>query len=180
MNEKIIEILMNTNDKDTVEEYKKLLESGDLEEFLIEVKVPEVKRMLPQNDMLPDVIMEAFQRKSMKLKKMKIKDARKVIRDEEVEKLVDMSTVEREAIESVEEDAIVFIDEIDKICTKYKDSSSMNPSSEGVQRDLLPIIEGTTVNTQYGMVKTNHILFICSGAFHKVKPSDVRFSIFNF
>jgi ATP-dependent HslUV protease ATP-binding subunit HslU len=86
-----------------------------------------------------------------------------------------MSVVEREALESVEQEAIVFIDEIDKICSKYKESSSVNPSSEGVQRDLLPIIEGTTINTQYGMVKTNHILFICSGAFHKVKPSDVSF-----
>eukprot|EP01080_Neovahlkampfia_damariscottae_P005948 gene5948-9777_t len=161
VNEKIIEILMNTKDKQTVEEYKELLQNGELEEFQIEISVPEVKRM-PQNEMIPEVILDALQH------------ARNVIRDAEVEKLVDMSTVEREAIELVEEEAIVFIDEIDKICTKYKESSSsLNPSSEGVQRDLLPIIEGTTVNTQFGMVKTNHILFICSGAFHKVKPSDM-------
>lgn len=99
-----------------------------------------------------------------KTKKMKIGDAYKVLMDEECDKLLDEETVTRAAVRAVENDGIVFIDEIDKITGKDERRGG-DVSREGVQRDLLPLIEGTTVSTKYGMVKTDHILFICSGAF---------------
>ena len=107
-----------------------------------------------------------------KNKKLKVEQACKLLVDEECDKLLDNDMITREAIKAVENDGIVFIDEIDKITGK-SDSSRGDISREGVQRDLLPLIEGTTVSTKYGMVKTDHILFICSGAFHLAKPSDL-------
>lgn len=106
-----------------------------------------------------------------KAKKMKVGDAYKILMEEESDKLLDNDIVIREAINSVENDGIVFIDEIDKITGKS--DSRADISREGVQRDLLPLIEGTAVTTKYGVVKTDHILFICSGAFHLAKPSDM-------
>jgi ATP-dependent HslUV protease ATP-binding subunit HslU len=108
-----------------------------------------------------------------KRKKMRIGDAREVIIQEEAEKLVDQQNVAREAIERVEQSGIVFLDEIDKIAGRQQASHGPDVSREGVQRDLLPIVEGTTVNTKYGMVKTDHILFIAAGAFHVAKPADL-------
>jgi len=119
-------------------------------------------------DMLPGL----FGGKS-KMKKMRIGDARPIITQEEAEKLVDQQNVAREAIERVEQSGIVFLDEIDKIAGRQNASHGPDVSREGVQRDLLPIVEGTTVNTKYGMVKTDHILFIAAGAFHVSKPSDL-------
>ena len=119
-------------------------------------------------DMLPGL----FGGKS-KRKKMRIGDAREIIVQEEAEKLVDQQNVAREAIERVEQSGIVFLDEIDKIAGRQNASHGPDVSREGVQRDLLPIVEGTTVNTKYGMVKTDHILFIAAGAFHVSKPSDL-------
>jgi ATP-dependent HslUV protease ATP-binding subunit HslU len=119
-------------------------------------------------DMLPGL----FGGKS-KRKKMRIGDARPIIVQEEAEKLVDQQNVAREAIERVEQSGIVFLDEIDKIAGRQNASHGPDVSREGVQRDLLPIVEGTTVNTKYGMVKTDHILFIAAGAFHVSKPSDL-------
>lgn len=107
-----------------------------------------------------------------KTRKLKVKDALKALIDEESDKLLDNENITAEAIKAVENDGIVFIDEIDKITGK-SESSRGDISREGVQRDLLPLIEGTTVSTKYGMVKTDHILFICSGAFHLAKPSDM-------
>ncbi len=107
-----------------------------------------------------------------KTRKLKVSEAFKVLIDEESDKLLDNETIIAEAIKAVENDGIVFIDEIDKITGK-SDSARGDISREGVQRDLLPLIEGTTVSTKYGMVKTDHILFICSGAFHLSKPSDM-------
>lgn len=103
---------------------------------------------------------------------MTVKEALDILLVEESDKLLDNDAVVKEAILSVENNGIVFIDEIDKITGK-SDSSRGDISREGVQRDLLPLIEGTTVSTKYGMVKTDHILFICSGAFHLAKPSDL-------
>jgi ATP-dependent HslUV protease ATP-binding subunit HslU len=119
-------------------------------------------------DMLPGL----FGGKS-KRKKMRIGDARPLIVQEEAEKLVDQQNVAREAIERVEQSGMVFLDEIDKIAGRQSASGGPDISREGVQRDLLPIVEGTTVNTKYGMVKTDHILFIAAGAFHVSKPSDL-------
>jgi len=119
-------------------------------------------------DMMPGL----FGGKS-KRKKMRIGDARPIIVQEEAEKLVDQQNVAREAIDRVEQSGMVFLDELDKIAGRQSASGGPDVSREGVQRDLLPIVEGTTVNTKYGMVKTDHILFIAAGAFHVSKPSDL-------
>jgi ATP-dependent HslUV protease ATP-binding subunit HslU len=105
-------------------------------------------------------------------RKIKIADSYKILIDEEADKLVDQDAVTKEAINAVETSGIVFLDEIDKVCAKT-DARGGDVSREGVQRDLLPLIEGTTVSTKHGSVKTDHILFIASGAFHIAKPSDL-------
>jgi ATP-dependent HslUV protease ATP-binding subunit HslU len=107
-----------------------------------------------------------------KKRKLKIKDAFKVLQEEEAAKLVNQEDLKQKALEAVEQHGIVFIDEIDKIC-KRGDSSGPDVSREGVQRDLLPLVEGSTITTKHGMVKTDHILFIASGAFQMAKPSDL-------
>src|SRR5881394_1636115 len=158
------------------------LDEGKLDEREIEIDVkeqsfPSFEIFTPQGveemginvkDMLPGL----FGGKS-KRKKMRIGDAREIIVAEEAEKLVDQQNVAREAIERVEQSGIVFLDEIDKIAGRQTAAHGPDVSREGVQRDLLPIVEGTTVNTKYGMVKTDHILFIAAGAFHVSKPSDL-------
>ncbi|MGB1221714.1 MAG: HslU--HslV peptidase ATPase subunit, partial [Alcanivoracaceae bacterium] len=107
-----------------------------------------------------------------KPKKLKIRDAMRLLRDEEAARLVNEDELKGRAVDLVEQSGIVFIDEIDKVA-KRGDTSGTDVSREGVQRDLLPLIEGSTVNTKYGMVKTDHILFIASGAFHLSRPSDL-------
>ena len=159
------------------------LDEGRLEEREIEIDVkdqggfPSFEIFTPQGveemgvnvkDMLPGL----FGGRS-KRKKMRIGEAREIIIAEEAEKLVDQQNVAREAIERVEQSGIVFLDEIDKIAGRQQASTGPDISREGVQRDLLPIVEGTTVNTKYGMVRTDHILFIAAGAFHVSKPSDL-------
>ena len=117
-------------------------------------------------------IMGNIMPKKKKKRKTKISEARKVIAQEEAQKLIDMEAVQKEAIDRVQDSGIVFIDEIDKVAGGGK-SQGPDVSREGVQRDLLPIVEGSNVNTKYGVVKTDHILFIASGAFHVSKPSDL-------
>jgi len=107
-----------------------------------------------------------------KKRKLKIKDAFKALQEEEAAKIVNQDDIKEKAIFAVEQNGIVFIDEIDKIC-KRGDSSGPDVSREGVQRDLLPLIEGSTVSTKHGMIKTDHILFVASGAFQMSKPSDL-------
>lgn len=106
-------------------------------------------------------------------KRLKIREVMEIYTDEEAGKLIDHEDLTRRAIESVENNGIVFIDEIDKIAGGAERHGSGDVSREGVQRDLLPLIEGTSVKTKYGWVKTDHVLFICSGAFHLSKPSDL-------
>src|SRR5438309_5626225 len=158
------------------------LDEGKLEEREIEIDVKEqsfpsfeifsaqgVEEMgVNVKDMLPGL----FGGRSKK-KKMRVGDAREILVQEEADKLVDQQNVAREAIDRVEQSGIVFLDEIDKIAGRQQASHGPDVSREGVQRDLLPIVEGTTVNTKYGMVKTDHILFIAAGAFHVSKPSDL-------
>jgi ATP-dependent HslUV protease ATP-binding subunit HslU len=167
---------------ETREKLGSWLDEGRLDEREVEIDVKEqsypsfeifsaqgVEEMgVNVKDMLPGL----FGGKS-KRKKMRIGDARPIIVQEEAEKLVDQQNVAREAIERVEQSGIVFLDEIDKIAGRQNAAHGPDVSREGVQRDLLPIVEGTTVNTKYGMVKTDHILFIAAGAFHVSKPSDL-------
>ena len=118
-------------------------------------------------------IMGNMMPKKKKKRKTSIADARNLIAQEEAQKLIDMEQVQKEAIQRVENTGIVFIDEIDKVASGGNKSQGPDVSREGVQRDLLPIVEGSNVNTKYGVVKTDHILFIASGAFHVAKPSDL-------
>jgi ATP-dependent HslUV protease ATP-binding subunit HslU len=107
-----------------------------------------------------------------KTRKLRVRDALKLLREEEAAKMVNEEDVKLRAVESVEQNGIVFLDEIDKIC-KRSDYGGPDVSREGVQRDLLPLVEGCTVSTKFGMIRTDHILFIASGAFHLSKPSDL-------
>ncbi|MFN3781351.1 MAG: ATP-dependent protease ATPase subunit HslU, partial [Candidatus Kapaibacteriota bacterium] len=121
---------------------------------------------------IQDMVSQLFPKKRVR-RKMTVAEARNQILKEETEKLIDMERVVKEALERAENMGIIFIDEIDKIASSQGKGVGPDVSREGVQRDLLPIVEGTTVNTKYGPVKTDHILFIASGAFHVSKPSDL-------
>ena len=169
----------------TREKFRRMLQDGKLEDRELEVSLSESKSMpmveimttSGMEDMqsnLQDAFSKIFPRK-MKNRKMKVPEALDAVTKEEMEKLVDMDQVIKEALRRTEESGIVFLDEIDKIASSGGGSGGHGPevSREGVQRDLLPIVEGATVSTKHGMVKTDHILFIASGAFHISKPSDL-------
>lgn len=111
--------------------------------------------------------------KDQKRRKVKVKEALKILKDEEIQRLIEMEEVVKKAIERTEQHGVIFIDEIDKIASREKAGHGPEVSREGVQRDILPIVEGSRVNTKYGIVKTDHILFIAAGAFHVSKPSDL-------
>jgi ATP-dependent HslUV protease ATP-binding subunit HslU len=154
-----------------------LLEENEVELDVAEDRMPTVEMFTPQGMEsmgidLKDMFGGLMGRKSKK--RMTVAEARRVLVAEEQEKLIDRSQVESEAISRVEESGIVFLDEIDKICSR-EDAGGRGPdvSREGVQRDLLPIVEGTHVNTRYGVVRTDHVLFIAAGAFHVSRPADL-------
>ena len=167
-------------DKGTRQVFRKKLREGQLDdkEIEIEVALPQmgVEIMAPPGmEDMTNQLQGMFQNlgaDKSKKKKLKIKDAFKVLVEEESSKLVNQEDLKEQAIESLEQNGIVFIDEIDKIC-KREGTGSADVSREGVQRDLLPLVEGSTVSTKHGMVKTDHILFITSGAFQMSKPSDL-------
>lgn len=166
----------------TRERFRVMLLKGDLDERMIELDVssngsPMMQILGPFNleelgINMQDVFGNMMPKKTKK-RKMSIADARKSLMQEEIQKLIDMESVTKEAILRTEQSGIVFIDEIDKITGAQGHSGGPDVSREGVQRDLLPIVEGSTVMTKYGPVKTDHILFMASGAFHTSKPSDL-------
>ena len=160
--------------------FRKQLREGKLDDTEIEVKLnqsmPNVQLMGPpgMEEMTQQLqgMFAGLQQGKTRSKKMKISEALKEITDEEAAKLVDEEAIKTEALHNVEENGIVFIDEIDKVA-KRGEFTGADVSREGVQRDLLPLVEGSTITTKYGSVKTDHILFIASGAFHMSKPSDL-------
>jgi ATP-dependent HslUV protease ATP-binding subunit HslU len=186
-NERILDVLVPSSGlpfdhfSETREKMRKMLKDGVLEEREIEIEVE--KKFLPfvevisqqgveaMNLDIPPELEDIFPKKKQK-KRMKIKDARKYFFQEEAKKLINMDEVIQEALRRAQENGIIFIDEIDKIVSKGE-TFGPDVSREGVQRDLLPVVEGTTVVTKYGVVKTDHILFIAAGAFSRARPSDL-------
>jgi len=161
------------------EQVRQQLRDGLLEDQFIEIEVLEAPKGsnldLGNEGMsiaIGNIFGEMFPQKK-KRKKVRVKDARKVLREQEAQNLIDMDLVTSEALENAEQNGIIFIDEIDKIASGSGYRSGADVSREGVQRDILPIVEGSVVNTKYGPVKTDHILFIGAGAFHISKPTDL-------
>lgn len=167
-------------DNSTRQKFRKKLREGELDdkEIDIEVSLPSMQAEIfapPGMEELTQQIQGMFQNLGggrKKSRKLKISEALKVLADEEAAKLVNDEEVKTEAVRSVEQNGIVFLDEIDKIASR-SDSHGADVSRQGVQRDLLPLVEGTTISTKYGMIRTDHVLFIASGAFHLAKPSDL-------
>lgn len=188
--ERLLDILLpkkpgfseENSDSNTREKFRRMLKTGELDEREVEADIEEQG---PQVEVLTNMGMDELgmnigdMMKNMfpnrkKKRKMKIKEARTVIEMEEAARLIDMEDVKKDALRRVEQTGIIFLDEIDKICAREGAAhKGGDVSREGVQRDLLPIVEGSTVNTKHGMVNTSHILFIAAGAFHMAKPSDL-------
>ena len=161
------------------EQVRQQLREGLLEEQYIEIQVtdaPKTNNLDLGNEGMSIAIGNIFgdmAPKKMKNKKVKVKDARKILREEEAQNLIDMDQVTDDALQNAEQNGIIFIDEIDKIASGSGYRSGADVSREGVQRDILPIVEGSVINTKHGPVKTDHILFIGAGAFHTAKPTDL-------
>ena len=170
----------STDNSSTRQVFRKKLREGKLDDKEIEIDIAAqpmgVEIMAPPGmEDMTSQLQSMFQNMSgekTNKRKLKIKDAFKALQEEEAAKIVNNDDIKAKALEAVEQNGIVFVDEIDKIC-KRGDSSGPDVSREGVQRDLLPLVEGSTVSTKHGMVKTDHILFIASGAFQMAKPSDL-------
>ncbi|UWR45092.1 ATP-dependent protease ATPase subunit HslU [Phaeobacter inhibens] len=183
--ERVIDAIAGTDARDATRDmFRKKLKAGELDDTVIELDVSDTSNPMggmfeipgqPGGNMgmmnLGDLFGKAMGGRTTR-KRMTVANSYDVLIGEEADKLLDDETVTKAALESVEQNGIVFLDEIDKVCTR-QDARGGDVSREGVQRDLLPLIEGTTVSTKYGPVKTDHILFIASGAFHIAKPSDL-------
>ena len=154
---------------------RRALEAGELEDTLVEVEVEEItpKAEIPGTDMSINDVMGGMLPKKTKMRKVPVREARRILTAEEENSLIDMDKVYTDAISRVEQHGIVFIDEIDKVAGRGGSGRGPDVSREGVQRDILPIVEGCTVNTKYGPVHTDHILFIAAGAFHVAKVTDL-------
>lgn len=181
---RVVEALVGDNaSKETKEKFRTMLRNGELRDKEIEIDVNESSSGMPTMEIpgmpgaqmgmmnMNEMLGKAFGQKTKK-KKVTVEDSYPILLREEADKLLDEDDVVKTAIENVENNGIVFLDEIDKI-TARADKQGADVSREGVQRDLLPLIEGTTVSTKHGPVKTDHVLFIASGAFHIAKPSDM-------
>ena len=182
--DRVIEAIAGSDARDATRElFRKKLRSGELDDTEIELEVADTSNPMPMFDIpgqpgsqmgmmnLGDIFGKALGQRTTK-RKMTVSQSHDVLMEEEADKLLDDEAVTRRAMSAVEENGIVFLDEIDKVCAR-SDARGADVSREGVQRDLLPLIEGTTVSTKYGPIKTDHILFIASGAFHVAKPSDL-------
>ena len=167
----------------TRERFREKIKNGELEDRKIDINIKQPNTsgvgmigggMMDESSMinLQEMLGNMLPKKNKK-RKVTISEARKILLEEEVSKLIDMDEVKEEAIERAENSGIIFIDEIDKIAGNARKGSGPDVSREGVQRDLLPIVEGSAVNTKYGIIKTDHILFIAAGAFHVSKPADL-------
>ena len=182
--ERVIDVLAGEDARDATREvFRKKLRSGELDDKMIELEVADTSNPMGGFEIpgqpggmggmmnLGDMLGKALGQRKVR-RKLSVSASYDLLIDEEADKLLDQETVTREALSAVEENGIVFLDEIDKVCAR-SDARGADVSREGVQRDLLPLIEGTTVSTKHGAVKTDHILFIASGAFHIAKPSDL-------
>ena len=168
---------------ETKEKFSKMLDNKELDNKEIEIDVVEMPNNNATTFDIPgaqigminigDMIGKAFGGEKTKKIKTTIAEAMQILTEQEAEKMIDEDKIIKDAVKLVENDGIVFIDEIDKICNRASNVKGGDVSREGVQRDLLPLVEGTTVSTKYGMIKTDHILFIASGAFHIAKPADL-------
>ncbi|MBS0359426.1 MAG: ATP-dependent protease ATPase subunit HslU [Proteobacteria bacterium] len=181
VNEPEPDSLEHKEESHTRQVFRKKLHDGELDDKEIQIDVSGsaigVEIMAPPGmEEMTSQLQSMFQNlnsERSRKRKMKVKEARKVLREEEASKLIDEDELKTNAVKNVEQNGIVFIDEIDKVTRRAEHGGGGDVSREGVQRDLLPLVEGSTVFTKYGMIKTDHILFITSGAFHTSKPSDL-------
>jgi len=168
-------------DNDTRQRFRKMLREGQLDDREIEIELRQPASSMeimapPGMEELSQQLQGMFANMGAgrtKPRRVKVREAFKLLTDEEAAKLVNEEELKTQALRNAEQNGIVFLDEIDKIARRQDAVSGVDVSREGVQRDLLPLVEGSTVTTKYGMVKTDHILFIASGAFHMSKPSDL-------
>ncbi len=183
--DRILEVLLpgthGAEDNPTRQAFRKKLREGQLDDKAIEIDLadnrppPEIMGPSGMEDMAEQLrgVFSQFGGGKRKTRKLRIREALQLLVDEEAAKLVNEDEIKAQAIHNAEQNGIVFIDEIDKVCSRSEGSGTAEVSRQGVQRDLLPLVEGTTVSTKYGPVRTDHILFIASGAFHLAKPSDL-------
>jgi len=186
--EKLLPPLPESASESKKADYQKLLasmeekvENGEMDDKVIELEIPKIQVEMVDNNLPPEMaqVQESFSKifaninKEDNKKEVSIKDAKELLRAEAASKLLDMNAIQTEALKRAENGGIIFLDEIDKIVVNEKTTSRNDPSKEGVQRDLLPIVEGSSVTTKYGVINTDHILFIAAGAFHFAKPSDL-------
>ncbi|MGQ5521759.1 ATP-dependent protease ATPase subunit HslU [Chitinimonas sp. PSY-7] len=171
----------NSESSETRQKFRKMLREGKFDDKEIEIELAETQMSAeifapPGMEELSSQIQNMFQgmaQQKRKARKLKVPEAMRCLIEEEANRLVNQDELKTEALAAVEQNGIVFIDEIDKVTSRGEGQGGGEVSRQGVQRDLLPLVEGTTVSTKYGMIKTDHILFIASGAFHLAKPSDL-------
>ncbi len=187
--EKLLPPLLESASESKKEDYKKLLqametkvESGEMDDKIIEIEIDtNIQVEFADSNLPPEMlkVQESFSKvfaqmsKDEKKKELSVKDAKIMLQAEGASKLIDANSIHTQALKRAENGGIIFLDEIDKIALSEKSAGRNDPSKEGVQRDLLPIVEGSSITTKYGVINTDHILFIAAGAFHVSKPSDL-------